>query len=489
MRTRSSGSSAPAPIHSPRRRSRNGQYGSDSPYETQRPSSQLLPSRSASARNSLRGRVFPIPASPATTSTPPRPAPSASSASRPRPSSRERPTSRVSTPGKPRVRPAVATAATGHAATGSLLPLSSSVRASPHSNRPSTARCVASSTRTAPGSAADCSRAATFTVSPNAAYSTREPAPTSPTTTAPVAAPTRTPKPSAPQPRRTSRAYSSISATMRSAQRTARSASSSRVVGAPKKARTPSPARSLTCPARDSTSPTIRATASPTTSLTSSGSSRSASAVEPTTSAKTAVRTFRSSRTAVVMSRGWRTRAPGSSPSRGVRPERRLDRLVPRCRAGRLLEWLRVGMEPERGPRLVEHAASEERSRRRPQWPVTVRVLGAHLAAERDQLSEVRDGGDVLEGRDPRYSVRVEVVAEQERGVVVGRREQPRPAGGDEVALVDRLEPEGVASLAERREDGAAVALGIGQQAVGPQRALGGRADCHRLPEISDQSS
>src|SRR4029077_4679440 len=42
------------------------------------------------------------PASPATTRMPPRPARSASSASRPRPSSRERPTSRVSTPGSPR---------------------------------------------------------------------------------------------------------------------------------------------------------------------------------------------------------------------------------------------------------------------------------------------------------------------------------------------------------------------------------------------------
>src|SRR3954468_24649426 len=255
MRTRSSGSSAPAPIHSPRRRSRNGQYGSDSPYETQRPSSQQLPSRSASSRSSFRRRVLPIPASPATTSTPPRPARSASSASRPRPSSRERPTSRVSTPGKPRCgRPSAATPATGHAATTSPFPFSSGPSRSPHSNRPSTARCVASSTSTEPGAAADCSRAATFTVSPKAAYSTRAPPPTSPTTTAPVAAPTRTPKPSAPQPRLTSRAYSSISPTIRSAQRRARSASSSRVVGAPKKARTSSPARSLTWPPSDSTS-------------------------------------------------------------------------------------------------------------------------------------------------------------------------------------------------------------------------------------------
>jgi hypothetical protein len=57
--------------------------------------------------------------------------------------------------------------------------------------------------------------------------------------------------------------------------------------------------------------------------------------------------------------------------------------------------------------------------------------------------------------------VGVEVVAEQQRRVVVGRREEPRPAVVDEVALVDRLETERVASLPERREDGAAIALGI----------------------------
>ena len=190
--------------------------------------------------------------------------------------------------------------ATIHAGTLSRFPFSSRSRCPLQSKIPSTERCVVSSTRTDPGSAADWSRAATLTVSPNAAYSTRDPAPTSPSTTGPVATPIRTPKPSAPQPRRTSRPYSSISATTRSAQRTARSVSSSLVVGAPKNASTPSPARSLTCPPSDSTSPTIRATASPTTCFTSSGSTRSASAVEPTMSAKTAVTTFRSSRTSVI---------------------------------------------------------------------------------------------------------------------------------------------------------------------------------------------
>jgi hypothetical protein len=46
--------------------------------------------------------------------------------------------------------------------------------------------------------------------------------------------------------------------------------------------------------------------------------------------------------------------------------------------------------------------------------------------------------------------VRVEVVAEQERRVVVGRREEPRRAVVQQVALVDRLEAEAVALLGQR---------------------------------------
>jgi hypothetical protein len=55
--------------------------------------------------------------------------------------------------------------------------------------------------------------------------------------------------------------------------------------------------------------------------------------------------------------------------------------------------------------------------------------------------------------------VSVEVVPEQERRVRVGGREQPRLTVVEEVALVDRLDPEGVTLLAERREDGVKLAL------------------------------
>jgi hypothetical protein len=58
--------------------------------------------------------------------------------------------------------------------------------------------------------------------------------------------------------------------------------------------------------------------------------------------------------------------------------------------------------------------------------------------------------------------VRVEVVAQEQSRVVVGGREQPGPPVVEEVALVDRLEPEGVAVLAEPGEDGVALAFVLG---------------------------
>jgi hypothetical protein len=59
--------------------------------------------------------------------------------------------------------------------------------------------------------------------------------------------------------------------------------------------------------------------------------------------------------------------------------------------------------------------------------------------------------------------VRVEVVAEQKRGVVIGRGEQARATVVEEVTLVDRLQPERVPLLGERREDGLALPLAVRQ--------------------------
>jgi hypothetical protein len=82
----------------------------------------------------------------------------------------------------------------------------------------------------------------------------------------------------------------------------------------------------------------------------------------------------------------------------------------------------------------------------------------------------------------------VEVVPEQERRVGVGGREQPRLPVVEEVALVDRLEPEGVALLAERREDGVQLALLLGPERRLPEPALASRLEGDRLPEAGGYS-
>jgi hypothetical protein len=84
--------------------------------------------------------------------------------------------------------------------------------------------------------------------------------------------------------------------------------------------------------------------------------------------------------------------------------------------------------------------------------------------------------------------VRVEVVAEQERGVGVTRIEEARAAVMEQVALVDRLEAEGVPLLAERREDRAVLARGRGAQRLGPERALERGLVRDRLPDVQGYS-
>jgi hypothetical protein len=82
--------------------------------------------------------------------------------------------------------------------------------------------------------------------------------------------------------------------------------------------------------------------------------------------------------------------------------------------------------------------------------------------------------------------VRVEVVAEQERGVLVDRLEQARPAEVEQVALVDRLDPERVALLAEGREDRLPLRLGL--QRLAPEPALVGGLPGDRLPQVQRYS-
>jgi hypothetical protein len=133
-------------------------------------------------------------------------------------------------------------------------------------------------------------------------------------------------------------------------------------------------------------------------------------------------------------------------------------------------------------------ASAEGGRRRGPGLAVARQAVGPQLGAVRDQCRQIGDRLDRPGLRDPDETVRVEVVAEQERGVVVGRREQARAAVVEQVALVDRLQPERVPLLAERREDRLGLALGCGAQSLRPERALGGRLLRDRLPEIDGYS-
>jgi hypothetical protein len=123
--------------------------------------------------------------------------------------------------------------------------------------------------------------------------------------------------------------------------------------------------------------------------------------------------------------------------------------------------------------------------RRGPNLAVARQAVGPQLGAVRDQRRQVGDGLDRPGLSDADEAVGVEVIAEQERGVVVSRREQARAAVVEQVALVDRLQPERVPLLAERREDRLGLALAGRAQGVRPERALGGRLLRDRPPEIN----
>jgi hypothetical protein len=84
--------------------------------------------------------------------------------------------------------------------------------------------------------------------------------------------------------------------------------------------------------------------------------------------------------------------------------------------------------------------------------------------------------------------VGVEVVPEKERRVGVGGREQTRPTVVEEVTLVDRLEPERVALLAQQREDGVRLALVLRPQRRLPEPALTSRLQGDRLPDAGGYS-
>ena len=78
--------------------------------------------------------------------------------------------------------------------------------------------------------------------------------------------------------------------------------------------------------------------------------------------------------------------------------------------------------------------------------------------------------------------MREECVPEQQRDVVVRRGEEARATVVEEVALVDRLDPEREAAiLDERREDRIDLPLARRPECGVPERALRGRAGCDLL--------
>jgi hypothetical protein len=147
---------------------------------------------------------------------------------------------------------------------------------------------------------------------------------------------------------------------------------------------------------------------------------------------------------------------------------------------------LGLGAGPPHQARAL--AAAQGRCGRRPGLAVAGEAVRPQLRAERDQRRQVGDRLDRPHLRHPDEAVRVEVVAQQERGVRVGGFKEPRPAVVEDVALVDRLEPQRVALLAERREDRLDLAVTGRAKRRLPEPALAPRLLRDRLPEISGYS-
>jgi len=123
-----------------------------------------------------------------------------------------------------------------------------------------------------------------------------------------------------------------------------------------------------------------------------------------------------------------------------------------------------------------------------PRLAVAGQTVGPELRAERDQRSEIRNRLDRPGLRDSHEPMRVQVVTEEERRVGVSRREQPRRPVVEQVALVDRLEAEGVALLGERGEDCVVLALEAGPERLRPERALVARLGRDRVPDAGRYS-
>jgi hypothetical protein len=105
------------------------------------------------------------------------------------------------------------------------------------------------------------------------------------------------------------------------------------------------------------------------------------------------------------------------------------------------------------------------------------------MSAEGEELGQVSDHADVSLLRDAHEAVRVEVVAEEDARVAVGRGKQASAPVVKQIALVDRLDAEGEALIRERREDRKLFAFRLGAKCCAPERAFPLRLPGDGLPE------
>jgi len=110
-----------------------------------------------------------------------------------------------------------------------------------------------------------------------------------------------------------------------------------------------------------------------------------------------------------------------------VRRERLIERAT-RMSLGQRRERAGVAPVAQGKASLAELPGAQQSRAGRPGGSVARRRVGSELRAQRDQLGQVGDGLDAADLRDPDEAVRVEVVAEQKRGVgVAGSKRRGRP--------------------------------------------------------------
>ena len=168
-----------------------------------------------------------------------------------------------------------------------------------------------------------------------------------------------------------------------------------------------------------------------------------------------------------------------------VERERAGHRLLPRRALREPKEHVPVALLRQRGPRVGEAALDppEQRDRRSPGLSVPRPALGTQVGAECQELGQLGDHTHVPLGGDADEAVGVEVVAEEDAGVTIGGREEPRPAVVQQVALVDRLDSERELLVGERGEDRELLPLFLRTERGGPESTLGARLECDRLPK------